>query len=411
MTVATTHDVHIAYSDPSGGGAYSRITNFYSGALIRGIKFDSINDTLYMSNIRIRGLWYASEQSLVDWILGNLIGFEVGTLDNVQIYGVEFFHNNTGMLFTDQTVQGNTHSMVSGQCHGIAFNLCRHAIRIISDAVVTGTFTDVSAQGSTTEGDDDTLFLLDSDNVNLNFNGLRITATGGVAIEVGGGASGTVFINGLDIESYSDVTSGSVATITNTGATLKVGHPWSIAAAFGISPGAIFSGAGETSTGNFSEVFLNDNRLLKTDGSTGKVEETGITVDDSNNVSIPGDVEVSGELIGLGAFYLGAALTPAQITANTNNYNPTGLATTSCLRLSTDASRNLTGIAGGFEGRILTIHNIGTQNLVLVNDATSTAANRFLFGDSITVFSNQSITLRYDATSQRWRSTNTSVEP
>jgi len=38
-------------------------------------------------------------------------------------------------------------------------------------------------------------------------------------------------------------------------------------------------------------------------------------------------------------------ISPAQITSNQNDYNPTGLATAGVLRLSSDAARNVTGIA------------------------------------------------------------------
>src|SRR5229473_2069440 len=40
-------------------------------------------------------------------------------------------------------------------------------------------------------------------------------------------------------------------------------------------------------------------------------------------------------------------LTPAHVTSNQNDYNPIGLSTTLTLRLSTDASRNITGLQGG----------------------------------------------------------------
>lgn len=107
-----------------------------------------------------------------------------------------------------------------------------------------------------------------------------------------------------------------------------------------------------------------------------------------------------------GAFALPGDITPAQITSNTDDYNPTGLSSASVLRLSTDASRNLTGIVGGADGRLLVLLNVGSFNIVLVNDATSTAANRFLLGGSdITIETGRAITVIYDATSSRWRPT------
>lgn len=103
------------------------------------------------------------------------------------------------------------------------------------------------------------------------------------------------------------------------------------------------------------------------------------------------------------ALQLTADITPSQITANTDDYNPTGLSTASTLRLSTDASRNLTGIQGGADGRILLLHNVGSFDLVLKDDTTSTAANRFQLSTDVTLAADQSTLIQYDATSSRWR--------
>lgn len=100
-----------------------------------------------------------------------------------------------------------------------------------------------------------------------------------------------------------------------------------------------------------------------------------------------------------------SVISPAQITANTDNYAPTGFASAKVLRLSTDASRNITGIAGGSAGRRITICNVGAQNLVFIHNATSTAANQFLCPSSgaFTLNANDAIDLWYDGTSSRWR--------
>lgn len=102
---------------------------------------------------------------------------------------------------------------------------------------------------------------------------------------------------------------------------------------------------------------------------------------------------------------LSGDISPAQLTANTDDWNPTGLSTASVIRVSTDASRNLTGIQGGADGRVLILINVGSQPLVLVHDATSTAANRFFLASSTntTVQSNGACILWYDSTSSRWR--------
>jgi hypothetical protein len=82
-----------------------------------------------------------------------------------------------------------------------------------------------------------------------------------------------------------------------------------------------------------------------------------------------------------------------------------GFSTATTLRLNTDASRNITGLAGGAGGRVIVIHNVGAFNIVLTNqDAASTAANRFLFGGDMTLAADTSVTIKYDdVTSSRWR--------
>jgi len=106
------------------------------------------------------------------------------------------------------------------------------------------------------------------------------------------------------------------------------------------------------------------------------------------------------------AFLLSAGITPSQITANTNNYDPTGLGGTLHVRANTDASRNITGLAGGAVGRLMLFTNVGSFDIVLMDqDTASTAGNRFLFagGGDRTLTPNESVLLRYDGTTQRWR--------
>jgi hypothetical protein len=101
---------------------------------------------------------------------------------------------------------------------------------------------------------------------------------------------------------------------------------------------------------------------------------------------------------------LSGDISPTQLSANTNDWAPTGFSTASTVRLSTDASRNITGLAGGADGRVIILHNVGSFDAVLTNqDGASTSANRFQFGGDITLTPNTSVTLRYDATSSFWR--------
>lgn len=100
--------------------------------------------------------------------------------------------------------------------------------------------------------------------------------------------------------------------------------------------------------------------------------------------------------------------TPATITTNVDDYDPENI--TKLLRLSSDASRNITGLTHSFfavlEGKEHLIINIGSFDIVLKHqDIGSAAAWRFLnsTGADITLTPNQSADLIYDSAISRWR--------
>lgn len=101
-------------------------------------------------------------------------------------------------------------------------------------------------------------------------------------------------------------------------------------------------------------------------------------------------------------------LAPAQITSNQNDYNPTGLKYANILEIDTDNARYLTGLAGGFPGRRLTIHvsEAAQGPLILRDESTSsTAANRFsLPGRRLFVWPGDTIDLFYSPATSRWDS-------
>lgn len=99
-------------------------------------------------------------------------------------------------------------------------------------------------------------------------------------------------------------------------------------------------------------------------------------------------------------------LSPAQITANQDNYAP---GVSWLYRLSTDASRDITGLAiSQVDGQFVRFCNVGSNNIVLKHqDTNSTAANRFLCGGAadITLAADEQAEGWYDATTSRWRVT------
>lgn len=93
---------------------------------------------------------------------------------------------------------------------------------------------------------------------------------------------------------------------------------------------------------------------------------------------------------------------PAQITADQNNYVPGNY---DVLRLSADALRNITGIAAGMKGRKLRIFNVGSYAIALVHQSgASLAANRFNFVNSsdFIIPPSGNVLLYYDSTQSKW---------
>ena len=144
---------------------------------------------------------------------------------------------------------------------------------------------------------------------------------------------------------------------------------------------------------------------------TGTYTSAGTTLSRTVLESSNADAAVS--LSGTGTVFITAAtnallgqgvLTPAQITADQNDYDPTSLSVSGTLRLDTDAARTLTGLAGGKQNRVITIAYIGTSTLILsAENASSAAANRFDFPGDVTLVQDSSCVLWYDHTTSRWR--------
>lgn len=92
---------------------------------------------------------------------------------------------------------------------------------------------------------------------------------------------------------------------------------------------------------------------------------------------------------------------PAEITSDQDDYDLTGF---SRAILSSDASRNISGVsAGQWDGYDMWIYNEGSNNIVIQDeDAGSTAANRFAIGGNLTLQQREAAHFIYDGTSSRW---------
>ena len=139
------------------------------------------------------------------------------------------------------------------------------------------------------------------------------------------------------------------------------------------------------------------------DGSHGAISGTSMAV--TGNSTVGGLFRWGTQLWGSKA----GVITPAQITANTNNYSPPDFTACWKMRLSTDASRNLTGLAAPTSNpdghfRFILLHNVGSQNLVLIHNNTSTITNRFACPGSgnLTLNSGDSAWTHYDTQGGNW---------
>lgn len=94
---------------------------------------------------------------------------------------------------------------------------------------------------------------------------------------------------------------------------------------------------------------------------------------------------------------------PASFVANQNDFN---LGAGCFVRISSSGAYNITGLAGGEDGRIACLVNVGANTITLTNqDAASSAANRMILaaGQSQALTPDDTILLIYDNTTARWR--------
>lgn len=203
------------------------------------------------------------------------------------------------------------------------------------------------------------------------------TPSSGVATNLTGTAAGLTAGNvTTNANMTGDVTSvGNATTLTNAPVIAKV------LTAFAAGAGTVTSSDSILSA--FQKVV--GNIALKANVANGV--HTGVT-----------DLQGAPKFTGIAS--------PSQITANQNDYNPGSVicSTAETLRLTSDASRDITGFAGGATGCQLTVMNVGSNPIVLKDQAGgSSVGNRLAIGGDATIAAQSSYALRYDGTSTRWR--------
>lgn len=165
----------------------------------------------------------------------------------------------------------------------------------------------------------------------------------------------------------------------------------------------------------FLAMITGDSSARAVFGRSGDVDRTGMFLgpgSSARDVSIyrqgTAALAVEGHLaMTSGRLRFGNIITPTALAANTNDWNPTGLATAQVIRMQTDAAlRQLTGIVAGTDGDLLLLLNVNaTQATTLVHAATSVAANQFFCPNNVnfTLNARAGVWLWYDGSSAKWR--------
>jgi hypothetical protein len=220
---------------------------------------------------------------------------------------------------------------------------------------------------------------------------------GGVAAGNPGGASGQVQFNssgvfggdaGLQYDAALDKLTGTNVTVTGTLEVTGTGAGFSEYTTGNLPVGQAGTVRVGAQLGNVLSVSMNG-------GAITPIALIGGDLGGTATAPIVDRISTALELTGI--------VTVPTLTADTDDLNPANLAVASTLRLGTDATRNLTGIAGGSQGRVLILMNVGSNALILKNATTSAGANQFQFGSDVLLPSNQGMAIQYDSTSSKWR--------
>jgi len=246
-------------------------------------------------------------------------------------------------------------------------------------------------------------------NVAIGPNALVANTTGGGGIGIGDSALAhtTTENNNIGVGSYAGT------AMTSGSGNVFLGQ----AAGFGLTSGyaniMIGYSAGENLTSGTANIIIGNDIDVPTATSSNTLNIGnliyGTGLDGSNGTISSGNIGIGtvapgAKLDNAGSFALSGDIA-ATISANTNNWAPSGLSGTTVIRAQASAAVDLTGLTGGVDGRVITIFNIGSNAITLKNQSTSsTALNRFAIGGDLSVGADQSVSLIYDATSQRWRS-------
>jgi len=102
---------------------------------------------------------------------------------------------------------------------------------------------------------------------------------------------------------------------------------------------------------------------------------------------------------------LNGQITPTILGADTNNYNPIGLASANLINLSSSLNISLTGLIAPspIGGQMIVLYNNGTNNILIkANSLLSSVGNRFVINADINLQSGESVTIVFNINKNGW---------
>jgi hypothetical protein len=133
--------------------------------------------------------------------------------------------------------------------------------------------------------------------------------------------------------------------------------------------------------------------------------DSAIGNDPTDLATVTGTIDSDAATTLVGDFR-GKVLEVGSVSGTVNDWAPAGHETATHIFITPTATMTINGLAGGADGRVVTITNTAASTIQLSNEsAGSLAANRFTMGASGTwiIGANESLSFVYSGTSSRWR--------
>lgn len=252
------------------GNGLAMMRTYVSNVLINcfdnDFKFNSVDNTLSMHNIREDAIWYQGSLQVFNFVENTPphgIGWKVSYLANIQATNVEISWKRLGILLTDGQAQNGFGSLAFAgadwQISNISFNEVCQAMSVANGTThfaggsagngvgdnylmnVTA-FADTNTSNATQcAGKTPIMFNFASDNVAVDIIGLNVGYSNTIA-QIGGGSSGWLRITNARAQQYSAFNAGQPAYIAANGAYADIhGDALAIVPASGAGP--YFSGS------------------------------------------------------------------------------------------------------------------------------------------------------------------------